>query len=549
MSISPESTDGGDITTDHDQRENLGPTNLEQFDEMRLLLARIAELDRQMNSPTSSSVDLVAQNKNEKRRLLVRLAHLEGQQTMNLQTSSEGFELFYDVNHVSLLATGLCLAKEELNQTKEKVKSTEELVGKNELTEKLKVSIDQLSLKQQTDQKETNDKIDSLKDQQEQFVSMIRGMEQKQKEELERKMDESLKSVQAMVHAELKKCQNKQQQTIDELTEKLRGSIDQLSLKNQELSNVHKNLMEQMKEQREMDALKQQTDQKETNDKIGSLIKGQQEQFENKFSEMIRGMEQKQKDGQKELQLKMDESLKSVQAMVVAEFEKQKESNANKFAGVGQKNALQQEKIVKLEKYQKEQQPNIVHLQKTVATLCDIGLLINRWDSAACHHNLALSEPGRLIVQHNGDKSEWSSVIAERYLHSGKSYFEVKIVEKTGNISIGLASKRMPLDKYVGEYEQTLGYSSDGYFYGHEVRGCGHTANGRPCIVGKPSFGVGDVVGYSSIKGSYTCTLNGQPLVEHHHNGSYYVDLFPCVSLGSPGTKIEVNFGPNFNRK
>uniref|UniRef100_A0A183BID6 Uncharacterized protein n=1 Tax=Globodera pallida TaxID=36090 RepID=A0A183BID6_GLOPA len=107
---------------------------------------------------------------------------------------------------------------------------------------------------------------------------------------------EKLELENKVLRAELEKCQNKQQQTIDDLTEKLKVSIEQLSLKHQELeklSNAHKKQMEEMKEQREMD---------------------------------------------------------------VAELEKQKLSNANKFAEIEQKNALQQEKIVKLEQYQKERQ-------------------------------------------------------------------------------------------------------------------------------------------------------------------------------------------------
>uniref|UniRef100_A0A914H0Z0 Uncharacterized protein n=1 Tax=Globodera rostochiensis TaxID=31243 RepID=A0A914H0Z0_GLORO len=122
-------------------------------------------------------------------------------------------------------------------------------------------------------------------------------------------------------------------------------------------------------------------------------------------------------------------------AIVVAELEGQKLSNANKFAEIEQKNALQQEKVVKLEKYQKEQQLNIVALQETVATLREIGLIPqNRWDSTACHGNLALSELDRLIVQHNRDDWEWYSVRAEKRL-PGNTYFEVQIVEK-GNFSM-----------------------------------------------------------------------------------------------------------------
>uniref|UniRef100_A0A183C006 Uncharacterized protein n=1 Tax=Globodera pallida TaxID=36090 RepID=A0A183C006_GLOPA len=56
-----------------------------------------------------------------------------------------------------------------------------------------------------------------------------------------------------------------------------------------------------------------------------------------------------------------------------AELEQQKQSNA-KFAEIERQNDLQQEKVIKLEKYQKEQQLNIVDLQKTIATMREIGI-------------------------------------------------------------------------------------------------------------------------------------------------------------------------------
>uniref|UniRef100_A0A914HUL9 B30.2/SPRY domain-containing protein n=1 Tax=Globodera rostochiensis TaxID=31243 RepID=A0A914HUL9_GLORO len=230
-------------------------------------------------------------------------------------------------------------------------------------------------------------------------------------------------------------------------------------------------------------------------------------------------------------------------------YQKQQQQNIDEFTEkLKSLNAVQeakntlQEKIVKMEKCQNKQQLNIVDMQKTVAALREIGITPqNRWDSAARHKDLTLIAPNQLI---------WRSVLAEQPIPKkdlGIFYYEVKMSGKAGSVLIGLGTKPTPFNERVGD--GSYSYESNGTFWGHAVERCLHF-NGRPFIMDKPKFGVGDVVGcgVNLANRQIFHTKNGERL----ENTGLFVDaaeLFPCVTLYNSGLKIGANFGPNFEHK
>uniref|UniRef100_A0A183CRZ2 Coiled-coil domain-containing protein 160 n=1 Tax=Globodera pallida TaxID=36090 RepID=A0A183CRZ2_GLOPA len=134
MSLSIESTNEGDITAD---QEHLWPTfaNLDPSEELRLLRARIAQLERQqtVNLPSSSnaSFDFVAENRNgfgDADTLRDRNV-IEEELKMELELKKYKEEL----KGMKQLEGELKEVKEELNdmkQYKEEMKKTKELISK-----------------------------------------------------------------------------------------------------------------------------------------------------------------------------------------------------------------------------------------------------------------------------------------------------------------------------------------------------------------------------------------------------------------------------------
>uniref|UniRef100_A0A183BTG2 B30.2/SPRY domain-containing protein n=1 Tax=Globodera pallida TaxID=36090 RepID=A0A183BTG2_GLOPA len=177
----------------------------------------------------------------------------------------------------------------------------------------------------------------------------------------------------------------------------------------------------------------------------------------------------------------------------------------------------------------------------------------NRWDSAACHEALMLFGNDQLIVQHfdEGKRFAFCSVFAESPIpitDNGIFYYEVKILEKNGELSIGLATKQMPLHKCVGLYDGTYAYASTGRFLGYAVECRRCHWHERPIIEGKPWLDVGDVVGcgVDLANRKIIYTINGRRLDTANLVVTSAEYLFPCVSLWYPGTIIEANFEPIF---
>uniref|UniRef100_A0A914HXB7 BTB domain-containing protein n=1 Tax=Globodera rostochiensis TaxID=31243 RepID=A0A914HXB7_GLORO len=177
--------------------------------------------------------------------------------------------------------------------------------------------------------------------------------------------------------------------------------------------------------------------------------------------------------------------------------------------------------------------------------------LQNRWDSAACHKDLTtLIGPERLIVQFTRWYSECHSVLAERPIPKGKFgifYYEVTILQKRSkrdeDIHIGLATKQMPLDDCVGENKGTYAFASSGTFW---VEGADATNYESDYDV--EGFDVGDVIGcgVDLATRQIMYTKNGHRLETAGLLVDSAADLFPCISFYKRGTKIEANFGPNF---
>uniref|UniRef100_A0A183BY77 B30.2/SPRY domain-containing protein n=1 Tax=Globodera pallida TaxID=36090 RepID=A0A183BY77_GLOPA len=204
---STDSTNGADITADQQECWPPNFANLDPSEELRLLRARIAQLERQQTinkSPSSSaSFDLVLQNEAEQQKA-ARLAKME--QYQNNQ------------QHIIIDAW-----------TQKLKVSTDQFSSKHQEHEKLLNAyqnlMEEMNLKQQQYQKETNDKIGWLNKDQEQCVSIdqFSSMQSDQKELLDRL--DGFEQKQAANAEQQKTDQKALSATIDQGMNQLKGEL------------------------------------------------------------------------------------------------------------------------------------------------------------------------------------------------------------------------------------------------------------------------------------------------------------------------------------
>ncbi|KAL3077418.1 hypothetical protein niasHT_033956 [Heterodera trifolii] len=189
--------------------------------------------------------------------------------------------------------------------------------------------------------------------------------------------------------------------------------------------------------------------------------------------------------------------------------------------------------------------PNFEFSFLTIPKTVPISLQKNSWDSFACHSDLEITGAEQLVVNYKKEGDEWRTVFAKCAVPvtccAGIFYFETKIVSMRMRSIIGLAIKQQnSLAGRITICRGTFSYESDG--------DC--STEGRNRGNRRRKFDDGDTVGIgiNLANRQLFFTKNGQRMAMTFVLDSLPSDppLFPFVSLGDSGDKIEANFGPNF---
>ncbi|KAI3411075.1 hypothetical protein GPALN_003160 [Globodera pallida] len=280
MSILTESTNGDITAADQDPSE-----------ELPLLRARIAQLERQqsMNSSTSSGDGfvLVAQNENE-----------VGDADTLFNQNENGEEMKMELN----------LAK--VKQLREEMKDLkEEWKGRKQYQEGIK--------QHKEDMKQYNEDMKQYKEDMKQYNE---DMQQQYNEDMKQR-NEDMKQYKE----DMKQYNEDMQQQYNEDMKQYKEMIDTKLEQMEEWKIVVKNQMEELKQQREMDALKQQQNQKKF-----SFNEGQKKQFWLMHSNMKAYQEELNQHKQKQTANSAEQQKADQQAQRSAAVIGQKFSNLTK---------------------------------------------------------------------------------------------------------------------------------------------------------------------------------------------------------------------------
>ncbi|KAL3091083.1 hypothetical protein niasHS_005046 [Heterodera schachtii] len=181
----------------------------------------------------------------------------------------------------------------------------------------------------------------------------------------------------------------------------------------------------------------------------------------------------------------------------------------------------------------------------------------NYWDANACDEKLEIIGNKSLTVHHKGNYNDYytcPSVFAKHKILLNKyssniSYYEISVKNKRGRFNeliFGFAVKQQT--KFYG----TILYENDTYAY--DSYGNILINGKRKGINAEHSYGDGDTVGIgvNLITRQLFFTKNGRHLDSSDFFVAPYLaddSLFPFVSLDGAGDQIEANFGPNFKFK
>ncbi|KAL3124548.1 hypothetical protein niasHT_000834 [Heterodera trifolii] len=173
-------------------------------------------------------------------------------------------------------------------------------------------------------------------------------------------------------------------------------------------------------------------------------------------------------------------------------------------------------------------------------------LPIYRWNATDCHPKIVINESTNAI-QRNATGTEAPIQIMPSAAASGRIgiiYTEYRIIAGNGPTFIGLSSKEMTLDHWLGYEPVSYGYANFGRIESTNANG-----NYENISDNVPSFRIGDMVGcgLNWATRQVFFTKNGQRLnITNLYIEEDTADLYPTVSLNRHGDVVEANFGPIF---